>query len=136
MPWPRTTSSPPVVQALNMDPVTPVSPMALTLLRVHRQRHRQPDQPGGDDARQLDDEQVRRRLWEYDLLKELKFRSSVNLDLSLGSQKIFFPTFDLNVGPNDPNRPAYEWREVNGLIRNENKWMTWQWENTLPMTRT
>ena len=68
---------------------------------------------------------------EYDLLKELKFRSSVNLDLSLGSQKIFFPTFDLGIGPNDPNRPAYEWREVNGLIRNENKWMTWQWENTL-----
>ena len=67
---------------------------------------------------------------EYDVWKNLKVRSSMNVDLTLGSHKIFFPQFDLGIGPNDPNRPAYEWREVNGLIRNENKWSNWQWENT------
>ena len=124
----------PVVRALNMDPVTPVS---------------RPDgsyaysefidsdiaNPINQVATTYDNWMTNRFVGnlygEYDLLKELKFRSSVNLDLSLGSQKIFFPTFDLGIGPNDPNRPAYEWREVNGLIRNENKWTTWQWENTL-----
>ena len=124
----------PVVRALNMDPVTPVS---------------RPDGSyaysefiDSDIANPINQVATTHDNWmtnrfvgnlygEYDLLKELKFRSSVNLDLSLGSQKIFFPTFDLGIGPNDPNRPAYEWREVNGLIRNENKWMTWQWENTL-----
>lgn len=124
----------PVVRALNMDPVTPVS---------------RPDGSyaysefiDSDIANPINQVATTHDNWmtnrfvgnlygEYDLLKELKFRSSVNLDLSLGSQKIFFPTFDLGIGPNDPNRPAYEWREVNGLIRNENKWTTWQWENTL-----
>ncbi len=124
----------PVVRALNMDPVTPVS---------------RPDgsyaysqfidsdiaNPINQVATTYDNWMTNRFVGnlygEYDLLKALKFRSSVNIDLSLGSQKIFFPTFDLGVGPNDPNRPAYEWREVNGLIRNENKWSNWQWENTL-----
>ena len=56
-----------------------------------------------------------------DLTPNLKFRSSVNVDLALGSQKIFFPTFDLALFPGDPNRPATEFREVNSLTRAENK---------------
>ena len=124
----------PVVRALNMDPVTPVS---------------RPDGSyayseliGSDIANPINQVETTFDNWvtnrfvgnmygEYDLLKELKFRSSVNIDLSLGSQKIFLPQYDLGIGENDPNRPAYEWREVNGLIRNENKWSNWQWENTL-----
>jgi len=124
----------PVVRALNMDPVTPVSrpdgSYAYTELI------------GSDIANPINQVATTYDNWvtnrfvgnlfgEYDLLKELKFRSSVNIDLSLGSQKIFLPTYDLGIGENDPNRPAYEWREVNGLIRNENKWSNWQWENTL-----
>ncbi len=103
----------PVVRALNMDPVTPVS---------------RPDGSyayseliGSDIANPINQVETTHDNWttnrfvgnlfgEYDLLKELKFRSSVNVDLSLGSHKIFFPTFDLGVGENDPNRPAYEWR--------------------------
>ncbi|MEY3009784.1 MAG: hypothetical protein RLZZ314_426 [Bacteroidota bacterium] len=72
---------------------------------------------------------------ELDLLPELTFRSSVNVDLSLGSQKIFFPAYDLALFPGDPNRPATEFRPVNSLIRAENKWSSWQWENTLTYTK-
>ncbi len=123
----------PVVRALNMDPVTPVT---------------RPDGSyaysefiGSDIANPINQVETTHDRWttnrfvgnlygEYDIFQNLKFRSSVNIDLTLGSQKIFFPTFDLGIGENDPNRPAYEWREVNGLIRNENKWSNWQWENT------
>ena len=123
----------PVVRALNMDPVTPVT---------------RPDGSyayseliGSDIANPINQVATTHDTWttnrfvgnlfgEYDVWQNLKVRSSINVDLSLGSQKIFFPTFDLGIGPNDPNRPAYEWREVNGLIRNENKWSNWQWENT------
>lgn len=122
----------PVVRALNMDPVTPVSrpdgSYAYTELI------------GSDIANPLNQVATTHDNWktnrlvsnlfgEYDIWKNLKFRSSINVDLSLGSHKIFFPTFDLGIGPNDPNRPAYEWRQVNGLIRNEHKWSNWQWEN-------
>ncbi len=72
---------------------------------------------------------------EYDLLSNLTFRSTMSVDLSLGSQNIFYPTFDLGIGANDPNRPAYEWRETNALVRGENKWSTWQWENVLDYTK-
>lgn len=68
---------------------------------------------------------------EIDILSNLTFRSTMSVDLSLGSQRIFYPTFDLGIGANDPNRPAYEWREVNALVLGENKWSNWQWENTL-----
>ena len=68
---------------------------------------------------------------EFDILSNLKFRSTMSVDLSLGSQRIFYPSFDLGIGANDPNRPAYEFREVNSLVLGENKWSNWQWENTL-----
>ena len=66
---------------------------------------------------------------EFDLLSNLTFRSTMSVDLSLGSQRIFNPTYDLGIGPNDPDRPAYEFRPVNSLILGENKWSNWQWEN-------
>ena len=72
---------------------------------------------------------------EMDLTPSLKFRSSVNVDLALGSQNIFLPAYDLALFPGDPNRPATEFREVNSLIRAENKWSTWQWENTLTYSK-
>ena len=68
---------------------------------------------------------------EYDILSNLKFRSTMSVDLSLGSHRVFSPSYDLGIGPNDPERPAYEWREVNGLMLGENKWSNWQWENTV-----
>ncbi|MBO75051.1 MAG: SusC/RagA family TonB-linked outer membrane protein [Flavobacteriales bacterium] len=68
---------------------------------------------------------------EFDILSNLKFRSTMSVDLSLGSQRIFYPSYDLGIGPNDPNRPAYEFREVNSLVLGENKWSNWQWENTV-----
>jgi TonB-linked SusC/RagA family outer membrane protein len=72
---------------------------------------------------------------EYDILPNLTFRSTMSVDLSLGSQTIFNPAFDLGIGLNDPNRPAYEWREINSLVRGENKWSNWQWENTLDYSK-
>lgn len=122
----------PVLRALNMDPVTPVS---------------RPDDsyayssfidsdianPVNQIATTFDNFTTNRLVasafGEYDLLKNLTFRSTYSIDFSLGSQRIFFPTFDLGIGPNDPDRPAYEWRETNSLVRIENKWSNWQWEN-------
>ena len=122
----------PVLRALNMDPVTPVY------------------RPNGDysyssfidsdianPVNAIDntfDNYTTNRIvasayGEYDILKNLTFRSTFTFDLSLGSQNIFFPEFDLGVVPNDPNRPAYEWRETNSLVRIENKFSNWQWEN-------
>ena len=72
---------------------------------------------------------------EYDITPNLTFRSTYSLDLSLGSQKIFNPTFDLAIGENDPERPAYEWREINSVTRVENKWTNWQWENVATYTK-
>ena len=68
---------------------------------------------------------------EFDILSNLKFRSTMSVDLSLGSHRIFYPSYDLGIGENDPERPAYEWREVNSLVLGENKWSNWQWENTV-----
>ena len=68
---------------------------------------------------------------EFDILSNLKFRSTMSVDLSLGSHRIFYPSYDLGIGPNDPARPAYEWREVNSLVLGENTWSNWQWENTV-----
>lgn len=72
---------------------------------------------------------------EFDILSNLKFRSTMSVDLSLGSHRIFYPSYDLGIGPNDPDRPAYEWREVNSLVLGENKWSNWQWENTVDYTK-
>ena len=122
----------PVVRALNMDPVTEV---------------RRPDgefayseyidsdiaNPANQIALTNDNWTTNRFVGsayaEYDILKDLSFRSTMSVDLSLGSQTIFNPSYDLGIGPNDPNRPAYEWREINSLVRAENKWSNWQWEN-------
>ncbi|MDG2425993.1 MAG: TonB-dependent receptor [Flavobacteriales bacterium] len=68
---------------------------------------------------------------EFDVLPSLTFRSSVNVDLSLGSQRIFYPAFDLALYPGDPNRPSTEYRPVNSLVRGEYKWSSWQWENIM-----
>jgi len=122
----------PVLRALNFDPVTPVI---------------RPDgsfsysqfidsdiaNPVNQIENTFDDWTTNRLVGsvfgEYDILKNLSFRSTFSIDLSLGTQRIFFPTFDLGIGPNDPNRPAFEFREINSVVRAENKWSNWQWEN-------
>ena len=128
----------PVVRALNIDPVTPVT-------RPDGQ-YAYTDYIDSDIVNPINQIEQTHDSWttnrfvgnvfgELDVMPNLKFRSSVNVDLALGSQKIFFPTFDLALYPGDPNRPATEFREVNSLIRAENKWSTWQWENTLTYTK-
>lgn len=130
--------STPVLRALNIDPVTPVTRLDGTYAYT--------DYIDSDIVNPINQIEQTFDNWttnrfvgnvfgEVDLMPSLKFRSSVNVDLALGSQKIFFPTFDLALYPGDPNRPATEFREVNSLIRAENKWSTWQWENTLTYTK-
>ena len=124
----------PVGRALNMDPTTPVTRPDGSYAYTNYI-----DSDIVNPINQIDqtyDNWTTNRFvgnvfGEVDVLPELKFRSSVNVDLSLGSQQIFFPTYDLALFPGDPNRPAAEVREVNSLIRAENKWSSWQWENTL-----
>ena len=130
--------STPVLRALNIDPVTPVTRNDGTYAYT--------DYIDSDIVNPINQIEQTFDNWttnrfvgnvfgEMDLLPNLKFRSSVNVDLALGSQKIFFPAYDLALYPGDPNRPATEFREVNSLIRAENKWSTWQWENTLTYTK-
>ena len=127
----------PVLRALNIDPVTPV--------RMADETFAYTNYIDSDIVNPINQIEQTHDNWttnrfvgnvfgEMDLTPNLKFRSSVNVDLALGSQKIFFPTFDLALFPGDPNRPATEFREVNSLIRAENKWSTWQWENTLTLS--
>jgi TonB-linked SusC/RagA family outer membrane protein len=130
--------STPVLRALNIDPVTPVThPDGMYAYTDYIDSDIV--NPINQIAQTYDNWTTNRFVGnvfgEMDLLPSLKFRSSVNVDLALGSQKIFFPTFDLARYPGDPNRPATEFREVNSLIRAENKWSTWQWENTLTYTK-
>ncbi|HBS20468.1 MAG TPA: hypothetical protein DEA66_06445, partial [Flavobacteriales bacterium] len=128
----------PVVRALNMDPVTPVT-------RPDGQ-YAYTDYIDSDIVNPINQIEQTYDNWttnrfvgnvfgEMDLTPNLKFRSSVNVDLALGSQNIFLPAYDLALFPGDPNRPATEFREVNSLIRAENKWSTWQWENTLTYSK-
>ncbi|MEM7162517.1 MAG: TonB-dependent receptor [Bacteroidota bacterium] len=122
----------PIIRALNMDPVTPVSRPDGTF-----SYSQYIDSDIANPVNQIEtthDRWTTNRLvgsvfGEYDLFSNFTFRSTFSVDLSLGSQKIFFPTFDLGIGPNDPNRPAFEFRETNALVRAENKWANWQWEN-------
>ncbi len=124
----------PVVRALNIDPVTPVTRNDGTFAYT--------DYIDSDIVNPLNQVAQTFDTWttnrfvgnvfgEVDVFPNLKFRSSVNVDLSLGSQTIFRPAYDLALFPGDPNRPATEFNEVNSLVRAENKWSSWQWENTL-----
>ena len=98
----------PVVRALNMDPVTPVT---------------RPDGSyayseliGSDIANPINQVETTHDKWttnrfvgnlygEYDIWQNLKVRSSMNVDLSLGSQKIFFPTVRPRHRPERPEPP-------------------------------
>ncbi|MGB1074950.1 MAG: SusC/RagA family TonB-linked outer membrane protein [Flavobacteriales bacterium] len=122
----------PVVRALNMDPVTEV-------VRPDGE-YAYSSYIDSDIANPVNQIAITNDNWttnrfvgsafaEYDILQNLSFRSTMSVDLSLGSHTIFNPAYDLGIGENDPDRPAYEWREINSLIRAENKWSNWQWEN-------
>ena len=128
----------PVVRALNMDPITqsvrPDSTFAYSNFI---------DSDIANPANQIaltndfwtTNRFVGSTFGEFDLLSNLKFRSTMSVDLSLGSHRIFYPSYDLGIGVNDPNRPAYEFRETNVLVLGENKWSNWQWENTVNYTK-
>ena len=122
----------PVVRALNMDPVTPATRPDGTYAYSNF-IDSDIANPANQIANTFDNWTTNRFVGsafaEYDLLHNLSYKSTFSADLSLGSQKIFMPTFDLGIGSNDPNRPAYEWRETNVLIQSENKYTNWQWEN-------
>ena len=122
----------PVVRALNMDPVTEV--------QRPDGEYAYSEYIDSDIANPVNQIAITNDNWttnrfvgsafaEYDILKNLSFRSTMSVDLSLGSQRIFNPAYDLGIGAGDPNRPAYEFREINSLILAENKWSNWQWEN-------
>jgi len=130
--------SSPVVRALNMDPTTPITRPDGS---YSYSNYIDSDIANPVNAiEQTFDTFTSNRLVgtafaEYDFFKNLTFRSSYTFDLTLGSQDIFFPTFDLGIGENDPNRPSYEWREINSITNVENKWSNWQWENVATYTK-
>ena len=122
----------PVVRALNMDPVTPATRPDGTFSYsnfIDSDIANPANQIANTFDNWITNRFVGSAFAEYDILHNLSYKSTFSTDLSLGSQKIFMPTFDLGIGSNDPNRPAYEWRETNVLIQAENKYTNWQWEN-------
>lgn len=125
--------STPVGRALNIDPVTPVT----------RPNGTYAYSPfiNSDIANPINQIDVTNSDWttnrfvgnawaEADLFPSLTFKSSMNVDMSLGSQTIFFPQYTLAEDTTD-TPPAVEQNPVNSLVRAENKWSNWQWENTL-----
>jgi TonB-linked SusC/RagA family outer membrane protein len=128
----------PVVRALNMDPVTPVTrndgEYSYSMFIDSDIAN-----PANQIATTFDDWTTNRMVAsayaEADLLAGLTYRSTLSIDYSLGSQRIFFPTYDLGIGANDPERPAYEFRPVNSVVRAENQWANWQWEQLLRYDR-
>lgn len=122
----------PVFRALNMDPITQVTrpdgEYAYSTL-IDSDIANPVNQIATTHDNWTTNRLVGSVFGEYDIIEGLTFRSTFSIDLTLGSQKIFFPTYDLGIGENDPQRPAYEWREKNSLVRIENKWANWQWEN-------
>ena len=126
--------STPVVRALNMDPVT-VATRPDGSFAYSEFIDSDIANPANQIANTFDNWTTNRFVGsafaEYDFSQNFSYKSTFSTDLSLGSQKIFMPTFDLGIGSNDPNRPAYEWRETNVLIQVENKYTNWQWENLL-----
>ena len=78
----------------------------LRLLRVHRQRHRQPDQPGGNHPRHLDHQPLRRQPLRR--VRHLAEPQGAFLHERRPLPRFpedLLPPFDLGIGPNDPTAP-------------------------------
>ncbi len=129
----------PLVRALNMDPVTPIRKADGTFAYS---RYSDTDITNPINAiEQTYDRWRSNRLvgsvfGELTLAQGLTFRSAYSVDATFASQGIFFPSFDLSNDPVLSDAPAGEKRLVNSVVKNDNTWRNWQWENVLSYQKT
>ena len=124
----------PLVRALNMDPLTPIRKADGTYAYS-----RYSDTDITNPLNAIDQTHDRWRtnrivgaaFAELSLTKELRFRSSYSVDATFATRDIFYPKFDLSNDPVLSDAPSGEKSTTNSVVRQNNSWRTWQWENLL-----
>ena len=123
----------PVFRALNFDPVTEAVRPDGSYSYAEYSRSADVQNPLNQIALSNDSYKTNRfvgNLWgEWRLLANLKFKSSINADVSFQERSIFLPSYDLAEYEGDPNRPPWDERVVNSIGRENKTWKGWQWEN-------
>lgn len=124
----------PLVRALNMDPVTPVRKDDGTFAYS---RYADTDITNPVNAmEQTFDRWKSNRIvgavfGELTLAPGLRFRSSYSVDATFATRDIFYPQFDLSSDPVLSDAPAGEKNLINSVVKQHNRWSTWQLENVL-----
>jgi len=123
----------PVFRALNFDPVTEAVRQDGSYTYALYSRSSDIQNPLNQIALSNDVYNTNRfvgNVWgEWRLLPELKFKSSVNADVSFQERVNFLPSYDLALFEGDPNRPPWDTRVVNSVGKEHRTWKGWQWEN-------
>ena len=73
---------------------------------------------------------------EFKLAKGLSLRTTYSTDVTFAVRNIFYPRFDLSIDQVISDAPAGEKNLVNSVVRENNEWKNWQWENVLTYNRT
>lgn len=120
----------PIIQALNMDPLTPVTKPDGTYAYSDfvDTDIRNPVNAIQNTYDQYTANRVVGSVFnEINLTKNLKFRSTYSVDVTFATSDGFIPTFNLSVDSIDA--PTAEKNLVNTVFINNNTWKNWQWEN-------
>jgi len=126
----------PMIRALNMDPVTPVYKQDGTYA------YSLPLFDQTDITNPVNAIEQTYDYWtsyralgsvfaEAEIVENLKFKTSMNLDATFASRKIFYPKFDLSNDTTLSDAPAGEKSLFNSVVFENNVWRNWQWENVL-----
>ncbi len=120
----------PIIQALNMDPLTPVTKPDGTYAYsdfVDTDIRNPVNAIENTYNRYLANRVVGSTYGEIKFSDKLKFRSTYSVDATFAVANGFNPLFDLGIGPNDA--PTAEKNNVNSVSIGHNTWKNWQWEN-------
>lgn len=129
--------STPLVRALNMDPITPVTlddgTFAASLYSDTDIRN-----PLNQIALASDNFITNRIVGslfaEYQFTEGLTFRSAFNLDATYAKRKLFSPSYQLYTTTGQA--AANEQNLLSAVLVENPRWRTWLWENTLTYTKT
>ena len=124
----------PIVQALNMDPVTPI--------RKADGTYAYSIYTNTDIANPVNAIEQTYNTWttnrvvgsvygDFKITKGLTFRTAYSLDVTYAVQNIFYPRYDLSNIPEISEAPPGEKRLINSVTIANNQWKNHQWENVL-----
>ncbi|MDX2247462.1 MAG: TonB-dependent receptor [Bacteroidia bacterium] len=127
----------PLVRALNMDPITPVTlddgTFAASLYSDTDIRN-PANQIALASDNWLSNRIVGSLFAEYQLIEGLNFRSAFNLDATFARRKLFSPAYQLYTTTGQA--AANEQNLLSSILVENPRWRTWIWENTLTYTKT